>query len=105
METRKIPLKSFIIMTIISILGVATYFITENGKSAKVTRILNEVGYTNIKNVKVYGITKVENKDTRIQGYKYFTIFINKDNQECRGFIMKNFKNKIIKDISCKGEK
>jgi hypothetical protein len=105
MKTRKIPLISFVIMGIIAILGVATYYITENGKSAKLERILNETGYNNITSVKVYGITKVENKDTRVQGFRYFVIFKNHKAQECRGFIMKDFKDHIIKDISCKDKK
>ena len=101
-QTRKLPKKSLIIITILILLGIATFFLTENGKSQKVSKILNTLGYNNIKDVKVYGVTKVENKDTRVQGFKYFVVF--KDlsaNQECKGFILKDFKRNSEKDIIC----
>ena len=105
-QTRAIPTKSFVIIAILILLGVATYFITQNGKAQKVTKILHEVGYTSVSDVKVYGVTKVENKDTKIQGFKYFVIFIDDSTkQECRGFVLKDFKRKTAKDISCGDKK
>ena len=102
-QKREIPKKSFIIIVILVLLGVATFFITENGKSQKVAKILHSIGYKNIDDVTVYGVTKVENRDTKIQGFKYFVIFQDLDkNQECRGFVMKDFKRKVKEDISCK---
>jgi hypothetical protein len=105
-ETRTIPKKSLIIIAILVLLGIATFYMTQNGKAQKVSKILHTVGYTNISDVKVYGVTKVENKDTKIQGFKYFVIFQDLSNkQECRGFILKDFKRNVIKDISCKDNK
>ena len=105
-QTRAIPKKSFVIMIILILLGIATYFITQNGKAQKVTKILKEVGYTNVSNVKVYGVTKVENKDTKIQGFKYFVIFNDLEtNQQCKGFVLKDFKRKTAKDLICGEEK
>ncbi|HIP12183.1 MAG TPA: hypothetical protein EYG73_05625 [Arcobacter sp.] len=105
-QTRAIPKKSFVIMAILILLGAATFFMTENGKAQKVTRILTQLGYTNVSNVKVYGTTKVENKDTKIQGFKYFVIFTNLNTkQECRGFVLKDFKRKTAEDISCGDKK
>jgi len=104
-QTRAIPKKSFVIIAILILLGVATYYITRNGKTQKVTKILHDVGYTQVSNVKVYGVTKVENKDTKIQGFKYFVIFTDDlTKQECRGFVLKDFKRKTAKDLNC-GEK
>jgi len=105
METRPIPLKSYIIMGILVILGIAVYFITQNGKLIKATRILKTLGYNNISNVKVYGKAKVEDKITRIQGFKYFVTFTDNKNRECRGFILKTFNNKTAQDIDCKDTK
>jgi len=105
-QTRSIPKKSFIIIAILVLLGVATFFITQNGKAQKVTKILIEMGYTNISDVKVYGVTKVENKDTKIQGFKYFVIFKNLETtQECRGFVLKDFKRKTAEDLICGDKK
>jgi hypothetical protein len=101
--TRQIPKKSLYIIAILILLGIATFFLTQDGKSKKVTKILHKVGYKNVKDVKVYGVTKVEDKDTRIQGFKYFVIFKDIDNnQECRGFVSQDFKRNTKKDISCK---
>ena len=91
-------------MIILILAGFATFFLTEDGKSKKVTKILHKVGYTHVQDVKVYGITKVENKDTRVQGFKYFVIFKNNDtNQKCRGFVLQDFKRHTADDITCGG--
>ncbi len=103
METRPIPKSTMIYMVILVILGILTYFLTQNGKSQKVTRILNQLGYTKVANVKVYGITKVEDEVTRVQGFKYFVKFEDLlAHKACKGFVYKDFKQKVDKDIICK---
>ena len=103
MIKRKIPKKTIFYIIILVVLGIATYFMTEYGKSQKVTKILNDLAYKNINNVKVYGITKVEDKVTRIQGFKYFVKFNdNSTHKQCKGFVYKDFKRKLNKDIICK---
>ena len=105
-QTRKIPTKSLIIMFILIILGIGTFFITKSGKEAKAIKILHKLGYQQIINVKVFGVTKVEDKNTRVQGFRYFVTFENKQkNQLCRGFILQDFKRKVDQDISCKDKK
>jgi hypothetical protein len=105
-ETRKIPKQNLIIILIVIVLGIFSYFIAKNGKTSKVTKILYSLNYKNINNIKVYGVTKVEDENTRIQGYKYFVIFTDKTTKkECRGFVMKDFKQNVKKDISCKDKK
>ena len=105
-KIRKLPRKTIIILITISILAAFVYYLTQEEKKSKVTAILSQVGYKNVSNVKVYGATKVEDKDTKIQGFRYFVIFNNVEtNQECRGFVVKDFKRKYKKDITCKGNK
>ena len=103
MTTRQIPKKTILYIVILVILGIAIYFMTQYGKSQKVSKILNDLDYKNISDVKVYGVTKVEDKVTRIQGFKYFVKFTdNTNNKLCKGFVYKDFKRKINKDITCK---
>lgn len=101
-EVRKISPKMIIMMVLIIILGIVVFFVVENGKSAKATKVLNELGYSNVEDVRVYSITDVENMDTRIQGKKYFVKFKDlQTNQECKGFILKDFKHHVDKDLIC----
>lgn len=101
-EVRKISPKMIIMMVLIIILGIVVFFVVENGKSAKATKVLNELGYANVEDVRVYSITDVENMDTRIQGKKYFVKFKDlQTNQECKGFILKDFKHHVDKDLIC----
>jgi hypothetical protein len=101
-EVRKISTKMIVMMVITVILGIGVFFVVENGKSAKAAKVLNELGYTNIEDVRVYSITDVENMDTKIQGKKYFVKFKDlQTNKECKGFILKDFKHNVAKDLIC----
>jgi hypothetical protein len=101
-EVRKINKNMSIVIGIIILLGIAVFFMVENGKSSKAKKILIELGYKNIGNVEVYSVTQVENVDTKIQGYKYFVKFKDlEQNKECKGFILKDFKHNIDKDVVC----
>lgn len=101
-EVRKISTKTYIVMAIIVLLGVAVFYLVENGKSTKAEKILIDLGYKNIKNVEVFSVTQFENIDTKIQGYKYFVTFTDiSTNKQCKGFIVKDFKHNIDKDINC----
>ncbi len=101
-EVRKIGKKTWIWMGIIILLGIIVFFIVENGKSVKAEKVLHELGYQQVSDVKVYSITQVENIDTKVQGYKYFVKFKDvKENKECKGFILKDFKHNVDKDLIC----
>ncbi len=101
-EVRKISPKMIIMIGVTILLGIVVFFIGENGKSVKAEKILNELGYTQVTDVKVYSITDVENIDTKIQGKKYFVKFKDlQTNQNCKGFILKDFKQHIDKDLIC----
>jgi len=102
-EVRKISRKTYIYMAIIALLGIVIFYLSEQGKSGKAQKILAELGYKNTTHVEVYSVTQFENVDTKIQGYKYFVTFNDIDtNQECKGFIAKDFKHNVIKDLTCK---
>ena len=103
LEVRKIPKKTIIIFGVLFVLGVIVFAISENTRVNKANFILNNQGYTNISNLKVYTKQKVEDMDTKIGGFKYFVKFKNNTtNEDCRGFILKNFKQQMNADISCK---
>lgn len=105
-EVRKISTKTFIYMGIIVILGVIFFIIAQSGKNAKATEVLKQLGYTNVSSVRVFAIHDFENMDTRIQGKKYSLKFKNLDTNElCKGFIIKDFKNNVDKDLLCKKDK
>jgi hypothetical protein len=102
-EVRKISMKTFVYMGIIVLLGIIFFLVAQNGKNAKATEILKQLGYKNIKSIQVFAIHDFENIDTRIQGKKYSLRFKNVDTNEiCKGFIIKDFKNNVDKDLLCK---
>lgn len=101
-EVRKISKKTWIWMGIIIVLGIVVFFLVESGKVSKAEKVLYELGYKQVSNVKVYSITQVENVDTNIQGYKYFVKFRDMEvNKDCKGFILKDFKQNVDKDLIC----
>jgi len=105
-EVRKISRKMIAMIVAIVVSGIIIFFVNENGKIAKAEKILYKLGYTQISDLKVYSVTNVENMDTKIQGYKYFVKF--KDlstNQNCKGFILKDFKQYVDKDLICQQNK
>jgi hypothetical protein len=77
-------------------------FLVQNGHSSKATKILNKLGYLNIKNVKVFAKKQFLAQDTNIKGYQYSLKFVNIDtNKRCKGFIFRDFKGNINKDLQC----
>jgi len=99
--TRKLPTKTKIIFVLLGIAAVIIFFLIENSNSMKANAILKNLNYNNITNLKVYSKTQVEDKDTRIQGFKYFVKYTNEKNQHCKGFILKDFKRITKQDIIC----
>ena len=101
-EIRKIPKKTFVIFGVMIVLAIAIYLLTENTRVHKAHIILNNQGYTNISNLKVYSKQKFQDPVTMIEGYQYFVKFKNNETkQNCKGFVVRNFKNKMDKDIVC----
>lgn len=92
-------------MIIIAVIGAIVFYISEQGKSSKAEKILTELGYKNTSDVKVFSVAQFENIDTKIQGYKYFVTFNdNATNQKCKGFVAKDFKRNVYKDIACENK-
>ena len=102
-EVRKMSKKTITIITILAIMGIIGMFVIKNGKSQKATKILYALGITNVKDVTVFSKTEFVNEGTNVKGYQYALKFINlSTNKVCQGFIIKDFKGNIAKDLDCK---
>jgi len=101
-EIRKLPKKTVFFMVLLIVLGIFVYVLVDNAKSLKVSKILNSLGYNNIKDVKIYAKHEFLREDINVKGYKYTVSFINlKTNEKCKGFVLKDFKKNIDKDLLC----
>jgi hypothetical protein len=100
---RQIPKKTLIYIGLLILAGILSMVIIKNGKAQKATKILYELGYTKVKNVSVFSKTEFINDNINTKGYQYALRFIDiKNNQECKGFVLKDFKGKLAKDLECK---
>jgi hypothetical protein len=107
-EVRKLPKNTKIIFAVLVVFSISIFYLVQNTLKQDTQKILYNLGYKNISNLKVYSKNKVEDKETRIQGFKYFVKFNNlQNNKKCVGFILKDFKRKLAKNINCvqKGNK
>ena len=101
-EIRKLPKKTIFFVFTIIVLGVLSFFLVSNGQSTKVTKILNKLGYKSVTNVKVYANHQFIREDINVKGYKYTISFTNLEtNEECKGFVLKDFKRNVDKDLLC----
>ncbi|MCK5111731.1 MAG: hypothetical protein KAQ94_09445 [Arcobacteraceae bacterium] len=102
-KVRQLPKKTFLYIAILVIAGILAVFIVKDGKAQKATKILTQLGFTKVSNVSVFSKTEFLNEGTNVKGYQYSLKFIDLTTQkECRGFILKDFKGKIAKDLECK---
>lgn len=102
-EVRKLPKKTIIWMVILGLLGIVWFFLVAFGQETKVTKILGTLGYKNISNVKVYAKHQFIREDINVKGYKYSISFTNiKTNENCKGFVLQDFKRNVTKDLICK---
>ena len=102
-EIRRLPKKTVLWIAIMVFLGILTFIAVVYGKTVKATKILNQLGYENISNVHVYATQEFLNEDTNVKGMQYKVSFTNlENNQECRGFVLKDYKRNIDKDLNCK---
>ena len=101
-EVRRLPKKTVFLMFVLIGLGIIWYFLVANGQASKVTKILNKLGYDNVHDVKVYANHQFIRDDLNIKGFKYTISFKNlKTNEECKGFVLKDFKRNVDKDLVC----
>ena len=102
-EVRQLPKKTVAYIGILIFLGFVWFFLVASGKSTKVAKILYTLGYKNISDVQVYGKQEFIRDDINLKGYKYTIRFKNlTTNEECNGFVLKDFKNNVEKDLNCK---
>lgn len=102
-EIRKLPRKTIIIIGSLIALGIISFFLASAGKATKATKILAQLGLENVSNVRVYATQEFLREDINVKGMKYTVSFVNnKTNEECKGFILKDYKNNVEKDLLCK---
>jgi hypothetical protein len=102
-EIRKLPKKTIIYIIILSLLGIAWFFLVAYGQETKVSKILETLGYKHISNVKVYAYHQFLREDINVKGYKYTISFTNLEKKEnCKGFVLKDFKRNVTEDLICK---
>ncbi|MEA3553024.1 MAG: hypothetical protein U9R39_01335 [Campylobacterota bacterium] len=101
-EVRKLPKKTIVYMVILGVLGIFWFFLVFFGQATKVTKILNTLGYENVSKVKVYANHQFLREDINVKGIKYTISFVNKEtNEKCKGFVLKDFKRNVEKDLIC----
>lgn len=101
-EVRRLPKKTVIILITLSILGIIWYILVANGQAQKVTEILHQLGYDKVKDVKVYAHHQFIRDDINVKGFKYTVSFTNlTTNETCKGFVLKDFKKNVEKDLLC----
>ena len=102
-EVRKLPKKTYMYLIILVIAGILAIFIIKDGKSKKATKVLTQLGYTKVSDVRVFKKTEFVNEQTNIRGFQYSLQF--KDlitNKICKGWIIRDFKGKVAQDLECK---
>ena len=101
-KVRKFSKKTIIYMVILGILGIVWLYLVSIGQSAKVEKILHMLEYNNVSKIKVYAYHEFLREDINIKGYKYAVSFMDNDKQEeCKGFVLKDFKRNVTKDLIC----
>jgi hypothetical protein len=102
-KVRELPTKTYIYLCILIVAGILAIFIVKDGKSKKATKVLTQLGYLKVADVSVFKKTEFVNEDTNIRGFQYSLQF--KDltaNKICKGWIVRDFKGKVAKDLECK---
>lgn len=102
-QTRKLPKKTVITISIIVILGILTFVTLQTLKVEKFSEVLFELDHKNIKNLKVVNKQSVEDMQTKFKTTVYKVVFDDLDlNKNCIGFIYRDKNGNYIKDIDCK---
>ena len=104
-EVRKLPRKTIVTIGILIALGIISFFLATAGKATKATKILAQLGFENVSKVTVYADQEILNEEINVKGMKYTVSFFNNaTNEDCKGFIVKDYKNNVFKDLLCKKE-
>ncbi len=102
-EIRKLPKKTIIIIGALVVLGIISFFLASAGKASKASKILAQLGFENVSHVRVYATQEFLREDINVKGMKYTVSFVNNaTKEECKGFVLKDYKNNVEKDLLCK---
>jgi len=102
-EIRKLPKKTIIIISIMTILTIIGFGFVVMTKNMKMTEVLATLGHKNISDLKVVNRMNVEDKETKIKSTVYkIDFFDNTLQKECYGFIHRSNHGKYTKDLECK---
>lgn len=102
-EVRKLPRKTIITISVITILSFGIFFVLQTLKVQKFSEILATLGHQNITKLKVVNKLSVEDIQTKVKTSVYKVVFFdNSLNQTCAGFIHHEKNNTYTKDFDCK---
>lgn len=101
-EVRKLPKKTIIIIIVLTILCIIGFLLITLSRDAKISEVLNSLGYKEVSKVIVYSVSQVEDQETRIRSKLFKVSFTNDETkQECYGLINEH-NGKFKKEIECK---
>lgn len=102
-EIRKIPKKTMIIIGSLIGLGIVSFILASAGKATKAKGILEQLEYKNVSKIRVYKTQEILNEEINVKGMRYnVSFFDNETGQECKGYIVKDYKHNVFKDLICK---
>lgn len=102
-EIRRLPKKTIIIITIMSLITLLGFLFVMYTKNLKIQEVLSTLGHKNISNIKVVNKMSVEDKETKLKSTVYKVVFFDETlNKTCMGFILRNNHGKYTKDIDCR---
>lgn len=102
-EVRKLPKKTKVYIYVLITLGVLSFFLVDFGKAVKASKVLHQLGYKDVSDIQVYATQEFLREDINVKGYKYTVKFVNNEtNEECKGYILRDFKDNVEKDLLCK---
>lgn len=102
-EIRKLPKKTIIIIGSLIALGIISFILASAGKATKAKNILAQLGMEDVSKIRVYASQEILNEEINVKGMKYTVSFYNNTTSEnCKGFIVKDYKNNVFKDLLCK---
>ncbi len=102
-EVRKLPKKTVVIIIVMCLLGILFYVLMTLSREVKMSEILKDLGYENIKDVTVYNVSQVNDTGTNKNGTLYKVRFKDLNaKKECFGLVFKNSHRKFETDLDCK---
>ncbi|OCL83178.1 hypothetical protein [Arcobacter porcinus] len=102
-QTRKLPKKSIIMISILIVLGIFIFYTMQTLKNEKFKQVLEQLDYKDISGLKVVNRMNVEDTITKKKSYVYKLVFHdNVQNKDCIGFLYQQDSKQYTKDIDCK---